>query len=103
MKFVKKYKKLSIFLFVFAIAIIYAIPSRGVIRVIFQPQQGGIPLCVMTIHSDGRVARAGRGFVLFGVFPVFTGATERRESTICKVFTIILKQSKSYPMKSSMH
>ena len=65
------------------LAMIYAIPSRGVIRVIFQPQQRGIPLCVMTIHSDGRVvARAGRGFVAFGILPVFTGATERRESTI---------------------
>jgi len=84
MKFVKKHKKLSIFLFVLAIAIIiHAIPSRGVIRVIFQPQQGGIPLCVMTIHPDGRVvARAGRGFVAFGVLPIFTGATERRESII---------------------
>ena len=62
---------------------IYAIPSRGVIRVIFQPQQRGIPLCVMTIHPDGRViARAGRGFTIFGIFPVFTGATERREVNI---------------------
>jgi len=84
MNFVKKHKKRSIFLFVLAIAmIIYAIPSRGVIRVIFQPHQRGIPLCVMTIHPDGRVvARAGRGFVAFGVLPVFTGATERREAII---------------------
>ena len=83
MKFVKKHKKFSIFLFILVLAMIYAIPSRGVIRVIFQPQQRGIPLCVMTIHPDGRVvARAGRGFVIFGIFPVFTGATERRESTI---------------------
>jgi len=82
-KFIKKHKKLSIFLFMLVLAMIYAIPSRGVIRVIFQPQQRGIPLCVMTIHPDGRViARAGRGFVVFGIFPVFTGATERRETNI---------------------
>jgi len=75
MNFVKKRKKRSIFLFTLALSIIaiviYAIPGRGVIRVIYQPQQRGIPLCVMTIHPDGRiVARAGRGFVAFGVLPV---------------------------------
>ena len=87
MKFVKKHKKLSTFLLVFALTAIlmaiYAIPSRGVIRVIFQPKQRGTPLCVMTIHPDGSIsARAGRGFVAFGVLPVFTGSSERREATI---------------------